>query len=101
MWLVPNCPEESFDRPLPNLIKDCGSLSVMQNVATMHSEDVVDPAYGQFFSEEGKFCLLALTAAPVHGPDDICFCQELVCDTPEGSHCNSECDISVSCSTIG
>ena len=33
----------------------------------------------------------------MHGPDDVCFCQELVCDTAAGSHCDSECDISMDC----
>ena len=64
----------------------------MQNVVTVHSEDVVDPAT-QAFSEESMFCLRVLTEvhALMHGPDDMCFCKELVCYTPVGFHCSSEC----------
>ena len=45
--------EESFERPSTNFIKDCGSLSFMQNGVTMHSEEVVDSADAQALTEEG------------------------------------------------
>ena len=32
----------------------------------------------------------------MHSADDVCFCQELVCNTLAGSHCNSKCDVSMS-----
>ena len=49
----------------------------------MHPEEVVDSADAQSLTEEGKFRLRVMTQlhASVHGPDDVCFCQELVCDT--------------------
>ena len=48
----------------------------------MHSEDVADSADAQALTEEGKFCLRDLTRpyAFMHGPGDVCFCQEL-CET--------------------
>ena len=49
----------------------------------MQSEDVVDSADARSLAKEGNFSLRVLTLlhAFMHGPDDVCFCQELVCDT--------------------
>ena len=71
----------------------------MKNGVTVHSEDVVDSADAQALKEEGTFCLriLILMYVFVHGPDDVCFCQEMVCGTAAGSHGTSECDLSMDC----
>ena len=63
---------------------------------TIRSEGVVDSADAKALTEEDKFRLRILTKlhAFAHGPRGVCFCQELVCDTAESSHCDSECDIS-------
>ena len=62
----------------------------------MHSEDVVDSTDTKALATEGKICLRVLTQldAFVHGADDVCLGQELICNTLSGSHCNSKCDVS-------
>ena len=46
-------------------------------------------------SSGATLCLRALQGHS--GRNDVCFCQELVCETATKLHCNSECDISTDC----
>ena len=70
---------------MPNC-KSFGDVFFIKNGATMHSRDVVDSTDGKALTEVGTFRLRVLTQlhAIAHGPDDVCFCQGLVCDTAAG-----------------
>ena len=70
----------------------------------VNSQDVVDMADAQTFSEEGELCLriLAKLDALVRCADDICLAQELVRDELPRPDSNSECDATgVNCEGFG
>ena len=102
--LAPHCPRLTLGRVFRVTFSQLHSklwwqFSSVRNVVTMHSEDVVDSADAQALTEEGKLRLWVLTQlhAFMHGPDDVCVCQEPVCDSAAGSRCDSECDTSTNC----
>ena len=66
--------KESFERPLPSIIKDFGGRPFIENRLTRRSEDVVDSTDAKALAKGGKFCLRILTQlhAFMRGPDDVC-----------------------------
>ena len=62
-----------------NPIVDFSSSFSLQDRVAVHLKDVVDTADAEALTEEGKFCLRALTElhAFMHSSTDMCFGQEL------------------------
>ena len=78
--------EESLKGPLPNLIVDFSSSSLLRDRVAVHPKNVVDTADAKTFTKESKFCLwvLAQLNTLMHSSSDVCFGQELVRDELTG-----------------
>ena len=63
-------------------------LLLVQNRVSMHPEGVLDFADSKAFTKE---------SALVHRPNDVCFCQELVCDASSWFHCDAKGGVTVCC----